>query len=271
MIYKCKYCGKEFDNKQKLGGHVKFCKSNPNLERNLNLLKKARAKIKKSPNHIHKGKECSCQYCGRLYKLYGLKNHERYCNCNPNRSEYSKSYSKSYKHGGGGWNKGLTKETDERVLKQCETYRKHFESGKIVSPFKGKHWSEEDKKKISESRKKYLQEHPEKIPYRINHSSHMSYPEHYFKDLFEQENISLKYHLQVGLYELDFYNEEYKVYVEIDGDTHKQKKVQDIDKRKDDYLQSLGWKGMRISWANYQKLSYEEKELEVEKIRNFVH
>ena len=33
-MVKCKYCGKEFDNPQKLGGHVTHCKMNPNYEKN---------------------------------------------------------------------------------------------------------------------------------------------------------------------------------------------------------------------------------------------
>lgn len=28
-MFKCKYCGKEFDSKQKLGGHIIWCKQNP--------------------------------------------------------------------------------------------------------------------------------------------------------------------------------------------------------------------------------------------------
>ena len=211
-----------------------------------------------------------CKYCGKECKnKNSLTQHERLCKLNPSRDATNfLKYNEKLKN-------GEVKPSNQYIrAKQLGLEKPELSEEakkKLSAIWKGKHLTEDHKKKISEGRKKYLQEHPEKIPYRINHSSHMSYPEHYFKDLFEQENIPLKYHLQVGLYELDFYNEEYKVYVEIDGDTHKQKKVQDIDKRKDNYLQSLGWKGMRISWANYQKLSHEEKELEVEKIRNFVH
>ena len=30
-MFKCKYCGKEFETKQKLGGHIIWCKENPNM------------------------------------------------------------------------------------------------------------------------------------------------------------------------------------------------------------------------------------------------
>lgn len=273
MIYKCKYCGKEFDSQQKMAGHIPHCKQNPKYKQNLEQLKKARANIKRNENgqiFVHKGEICECQYCHKQFKLHGLKNHERYCDLNPNKKEHTETFLNTHKHPGGGWNKGLTKETDERLRKQGETYSKRVANGEIIPWFTGKHWSDEEKKRRSEEKIKYYQEHPDRIPYKLYHSSRISYPEQYFKDIFEHENIPLKYHLQVGLYELDFYNEEYKVYVEIDGDTHKHKKVQEIDKRKDDYLKSLGWKGIRICWSEYQKLSREEKELEINKIREFI-
>ena len=31
-MFKCKYCGQEFDTKQKLGGHIVWCKENPNRD-----------------------------------------------------------------------------------------------------------------------------------------------------------------------------------------------------------------------------------------------
>lgn len=277
MKYKCKYCGKEFDIKQKLAGHTSKCKLNPNYERNMKYLEDARSKIKMNSDgtyiRTHKDEKCSCQYCGRLYRYYGLKNHETYCIDNPNRKQYPVKENHEWnfsKHPGSGWNKGLTKETDERLKKQGESYKEGVKNGTIIPWFTGKHWSEEQKQHFSEKTTKYYLEHPDKIPYKLYHSSNISYPEQYFIDVFKKENIDLKYHLQVGLYELDFYNEKQKVYVEIDGDTHKQKRVQEIDRRKDEYLNSLGWKGMRIDWSSYQKLSDLEKQKLINNIKNFI-
>lgn len=206
-----------------------------------------------------------CRYCSKECKnANSLAQHERLCKLNPNRSKSNfEAYNKSE-------HKGTNQYIKAKEL-GLPTPRITENGRQIISKiWKGKHLPDEMKKKISESQKRFYEEHPDKIPYKLHHSSQISYPEQYFKDVFEQENIPLKYHLQVGLYELDFYNEEYKVYIEIDGDTHKQKKVQEIDKRKDEYLQSLGWKGMRVCWADYQKLSHEEKELEIKKIKDFI-
>lgn len=206
-----------------------------------------------------------CRYCGKECKnANSLAQHEVRCKENPNRIITAiELYNKSDHKGTNQYIKAK-----ELGLPKPKLTEKGRQS--ISNIWKGKHLPDEIKEKISKSQRKFYEEHPDRIPYRLHHSSHISYPEQYFKNIFEHENIPLKYHLQVGLYELDFYNEEYKVYVEIDGDTHKQKKVQDIDKRKDNYLQSLGWRGMRIDWSKYQKLSYSEKEIEIKKIKDFI-
>jgi len=129
MIYKCKYCGKEFDEKHKysLGGHIRFCKLNPKYKQNVEQLEYVRSHIKhnKGKQFVHKDEICECQYCHKQYKFYGLKNHEKYCNYNP----YKKLDRDS--HTGGGWNKGLTKETDDRIKNAAEKLHERYEKGEI--------------------------------------------------------------------------------------------------------------------------------------------
>jgi very-short-patch-repair endonuclease len=76
-MYTCKYCGKKFSNKQQLGGHVTFCKLNPNNQHNLDLLHLARNnKNKKNENFV-------CKYCGKKVGNNGcLVLHERRCKLN---------------------------------------------------------------------------------------------------------------------------------------------------------------------------------------------
>lgn len=92
-MHKCKYCGKEFDNPHKLGGHISRCKQNPN---HIDAMKKwseswkrknsEKIKIRtsrKSFNNYHLG---YCQYCGKeCTSKNSLSNHERLCPSNPNR------------------------------------------------------------------------------------------------------------------------------------------------------------------------------------------
>lgn len=120
-MYKCKYCGKEFETSQKLNGHIGWCDKNPN-KRDKKSLENARknASIGVLKN---KGIEVACQYCGKLCKLYGLKNHEKYCKENPNRIADKRDMSKFNNGTYVAWNKGLTKDTDEHVRKGAETYK----------------------------------------------------------------------------------------------------------------------------------------------------
>lgn len=136
---KCKYCGKEFENPYKLGGHVSRCKQNPNYSKNC---KKCCNWNKSKNNFPYKGQKKQCQYCGKEYGIYGLKTHEKYCNLNPNKSNYP-----THKHiGHVSWNKGLTAKTDERVKRNGEAVSKHYETHD--SFWKGRKHSEETKDKI---------------------------------------------------------------------------------------------------------------------------
>ena len=121
--------------------------------------------------------------------------------------------------------------------------------------------------------RKFLSDNPDKVGYVMNHySKKTSYPEQYFLDLFRVEKIDLKHHLRISFYELDFYNEEKKVYVEIDGDQHfRDKRIMESDKKRTEYLTSLGWTGYRVRWSDYQKLDFEGKKRVVDQIKNLLN
>jgi very-short-patch-repair endonuclease len=107
--------------------------------------------------------------------------------------------------------------------------------------------SEETKQKISRIRIKYLQEHPDKVPYVINHSSKESYPEGIFrKALCSSGIIGWEQNYRNGIYEYDFAFPEQKLDIEIDGGTHLQEKVKKIDNRRDEWSRALGWTVVRF-------------------------
>ncbi len=142
-------------------------------------------------------------------------------------------------------------------------------SGALAHKISPKKHSVETKKKISESRIKYLKDNPDKVPYLLNHSSNESYPEKYFSELFEKENLNIKRYLQIGLYELDFYILDKKIDIEIDGEQHyTDKKIVESDIRRTKFLTDNGWKIFRIRWADYQRLHYTEKEKYIKEILN---
>ena len=78
-MYKCKYCGQEFDTKQKLGGHTTSCKKNPNYSKCIKNLELARNQKGSKDNEIF-----ICKYCGKEIGNAGcLKLHEKACKSNP--------------------------------------------------------------------------------------------------------------------------------------------------------------------------------------------
>lgn len=214
----------------------------------------------------------NCQFCGKECKNNNsLRNHERLCKSNPER-DVSNVYKDGFNNQGrNAWNTGLTKETDHRIREQSETLSTKYKLGILTNGFKGKHHSDATKEHLSSVRTKYLKDNPDKVPYLMNHSSSISYPEKYFMELFNSENIPLRYHKQVSVYQLDFYNEDILLDVEIDGDQHYlDDKIVESDKRRTNYLESLGWKIYRVKWSDYVKLSFEDKRKVVHEIRNLL-
>jgi len=133
------------------------------------------------------------------------------------------------------------------IKKNLITTRKASETAKLRGNV-GKNHSEQTKQKISTARKKFLDKNPDKVPYRLNHSSKDSYPEMLFEHLLLEHNITgwvKKY--QVGVYEYDFAFIQEKIDIEIDGSTHLQEKVKSKDKQRDLITNSNGWIVVRIT------------------------
>jgi len=128
---------------------------------------------------------------------------------------------------------------------------------KIRNKLKGKKLPEETKRKISKSRTKFLLENPEMIPYKLNHSSEMSFPEKTFKKYLEKYKIEgWVYNYSFSIYSLDFAFPEWKLDVEIDGKTHLNEKVKLKDKRRDDFLNKKGWSVIRFTTKEVRENIY---------------
>lgn len=95
-MFKCKYCGREFETKQQLGGHTQHCKLNPKFDENKYKEKCINSSIKAGKskhenfvnNNIKTPRKLICQKCGKEYTLY-LTDKEY------NNEKYSKFCSKS--------------------------------------------------------------------------------------------------------------------------------------------------------------------------------
>lgn len=156
----------------------------------------------------------NCKYCEKEMTIRELGAHTINCILNPKR--------------------------EENIQKRCRAKRNSS--------------SDETKRKISESRIKYLVENPDKVPYRLNHSSKESFAEKTFRILLEQNEIfGWTQEHPISIYQLDFAFIEKKIDIEIDGNTHLIEKVKEIDKRRDLYMKEKGWKVLRIKAVDLKK------------------
>lgn len=119
-----------------------------------------------------------------------------------------------------------------------------------------KRHTDETKKKISDSRIKFLRDNPDQVPYKLNHySKGRSYPESYWASILDSNDLLYDEQYQIGPYQLDFAFVELKINLEIDGDQHHlDLRIVASDKRRNLYLQELGWKIIRVKWSDYKKL-----------------
>ena len=161
----------------------------------------------------------------------------------------------------------ISKAKKEGLLKM----RSRSESNVLSCKLKPRKHSEETKKKISEIRKNYLKEHPDKVPYLLNHySKGPSYPEIYFDNIFKGK-FEYETYYPVSIYQVDIAVVNRKIAIEIDGEQHYvDKRIVKSNIGKDEYLKENGWDIIRIRWSDYQKMIKEEKEIYIKNLINYI-
>lgn len=220
QIYSCKFCGKEFENYHKLGGHVIRCLDNPNYEKNL-----------KNCNNLNKNNRVNhndfkdkiinkpCQYCGKICKTQNsLTNHERLCKHNPDKVlsgffNYNNNLKNNLLHGTNQYIKakklGLPKpQKSEEGLKS------------ISKIWKGKHLSDKHKEKIREGTIKYIQSLKSNCKPRYSSKACK-----YIDNLNKQKGWNLQHaenggEIQLYGYFLDGYDKDLNIAFEYDESRH---------------------------------------------------
>ena len=264
-MYKCKYCGKEFEKRSQLAGHATHCKYNPNYDKNL---KACTANISKAykKSRVNDSTEYQCRFCGKICKgKNSLIQHELRCKFNPEKIKVVSNFI-SYNE------KIKNDEIQREYTNQFDKARKQgLEIPKVT---------EETRKKISKSKKerKVTEETKEKIrnTQKKNYCGksrwytqlqhRLSYAEQYFLDIFG----NAKWHYHVNRYFLDVAYPDKKVYIEIDGSQHKNDPnvvLHDIERT--DILNKEGWLLIkRIYWPDFVKLNNADRHIYVEDILN---
>ena len=219
-------------------------------------------------NQIYKYnmEEYICKFCGKSCKNpNSLRNHERLCKMNPNRDEHSLAVMTENRNkwngtkdnpGHSAWNKGLNKESDERVKKYGKSFSEKYKLGSELAKKKfGHEITEEVRKRISEKQK---QNYLGMSRYVTVREHRCSYAESYFAEQFPE----VVRQLHVDRYFLDFAWPDVKIYIEIDGEQHYvDQRIIEHDKVRTQRLHDMGWRLLtRIRWSEFQKLEQTEKE-----------
>ncbi len=134
---------------------------------------------------------------------------------------------------------GVTRNSSEATKIAYKKYPEKFKQNEI------------SKSKIRTARLKFLKEHPEQTAWRTS-KHNISYPEKCFIKYLKDRGIDKRYEIEREKsffpYFADFAFNEIKLVVEIDGSQHileKERKERDI--KKDNLIQSLGWKIIRYT------------------------
>lgn len=206
-----------------------------------------------------------CEFCEKEYRRSRIDNHTLHCKCNPNKTGYcckycNEEFSRPVEVSSHTSNCVINPNYDKILLSR-------HKNGKI-----GRKHTEESKKKISKARIKYLTENPDKVPYKLNHSSKESYPEKYFQELFIKEKIEVDRYFHIGLYELDFCILDKRIDIEIDGSQHIfDDKIVESDIRRTKFLEENDWDVIRINWSEYKKMNFGEKSMFIKDLKNYIN
>ena len=178
-----------------------------------------------------------CSHCGAEKPNHNSwRNHERLCKENPNKQvsaiiEHNRTRS-------GPWNKGLTKDTDERVANNSTAVSVALKG--IPPKFE---WTDSLRKEQSERKKKLYSDFPDKHPNRklANNRRKMTYPERLAFDWLTRNNFDFYHNKKVDRYYPDFIIG--NVIIEIDGEYWHDEQ---LDKERDSILSGLGYTIYRI-------------------------
>jgi very-short-patch-repair endonuclease len=272
-MFKCK-CSREFKTNQGFKHHENRCKTTSEMIDEIKKLYKEgksirsliklgfqrytiKALIKETKSETKREKINSFNIIGKWICNKCLKEFEKLQSYNGHRSHCGKK--NDTRGEWGKWNKGKTKETDQRIA---------IISRKVSKALKGKKripLSNEHKLSISKSQ---IKAHEEGRAYYIGKLGKPSYPEKVFDEIikteFNDKNYEKEYHILS--YYLDFAWPLKKKYIEVDGEQHYKNNNHFKDRIRDKKLLNVGWKVLRIRWIKF----LDNKKYWINKAKKFI-
>lgn len=233
---KCENCGNEHDGSY---GSGRFCSDH--------------CRRVYSGKHVNINGKQKCNFRGKHKALYGTWKCEQ-CNIvfETRRKLHEHNHQVHPVQDGSSWNKGLTKESDARVLSISQTLAEKYAKGIYVSAFKGKKHSLNSKQKMSQIAKAGYKSGKRK-GWQSRHIT--SFPEKFWRAVLDNNGIQYCINFPVSRkslgdnssksYFLDFKIKN-NIDLEIDGAQHRFRK--EHDKKRDELLTNNGYKVYRIAW-----------------------
>ena len=224
-MFKCKICEKEFESKQKLGGHVSGAhyRTKEAISKWRESLKKSGKKVggSKTQSKNIKKQKCSCIKCKKEVTVAGINMHY-YRSHTKAGQELSIKLSKV--------NRSKTWKNQYTIAKELGLPKPEFSKetreklSKLAIEKNKTMWTPVRRAEQSRKRKKFLKEHPEMHPSVLcaNNKVNMSYPEQIFELIltrngYEENKDYTKQH-NIETYYVDFYFPKLDLGVEIDGE-----------------------------------------------------
>lgn len=239
MIYKCEYCGKEFEKITSLYSHYTHCK---------NYVKKVKNKSKsiyKINDNLYR-----CE-CGKEFNNHqSLNAHFSHCLIHKEKTGQEVKLKRNSDNNPYNF-KNLSKDNLLQIsIKGGKTIKEKYKNGEIIPCWFGKHHSEETKEKIRKGRVKFLIEHPGQ--HGAFDKSKKTYLEEWFHDILIKYDLYDKYKIEYNYslypYFLDYAFIDLKLDVELDGKWHYTYESNILhDKKRNEDLIKQGWKIFRIS------------------------
>lgn len=200
-----------------------------------------------------------CKHCNKEFdfeRRVDKTNHGRWCKENPKRKQLLEVLSKNRQN-------ASKKLSEEKRLIKNNKIKAAWKSGSyddvdFGKGFRNKHHSEECKKHISEKRKKFLQENPEKHPWKKN-TKFISQPCEYLKKVLKENNISFEEEYQPLLphrfFSIDIAFPDRKLGLEINGNQHYNANgtLKTYYQKRHDEIESNGWKLIEIHYNEVYK------------------
>lgn len=273
----CKYCQREFDTKRSCGVHQRFCKKNPDGEKNIEIMSKA---ISKATTYERKTFIKVCPKCGKEFEVVATQ------------SEFDKGRTKVHCSRSCANRHSISEETKQKIsnsltktaAKKAEEHTRHVKTryfckicGKEIKKTRTglcRHClscTPEGKKIMSESGKQGYKTSVERGHFHGWMSRNIdSYAEKFWMKVLDNNCIPYKREKKVGKYFLDFLitKNGHLIDLEIDGKQHQYEDRAQSDKLRDKFLRDNNYIVYRIPWNEIS--SDDGKKLMKTKIDNFL-